>query len=135
MNRYKVVLTSTNEATRLYEETMGELVLLDKPIKTDKPNYNRHMHIVDTKATIEVGDWYLDGLNALWKATKEDIKTFEYSIEHGFPVLCTKVIASTDKSLGLPFIPNDLIKAYVAEPFEYADKWYSKKTNKYLSRV
>lgn len=57
-----------------------------------------HLYIVDTQATIEHNDWYM----------RHDYPQICGFMEQG-TIVDNKIIASTDASLGLPFIPQHLI--------------------------
>ena len=105
-NRFKLVMLPTNEASNLYTEKG----VLRNSFFTKVRNWivdgsNQHLYIVDTKATLEVGDWYYNKrLNVL--------KQYLVGTTNPNKDVCYKIIVSTNSSLGLPTIPNHFLKAY-----------------------
>lgn len=79
----------------------------------------RHVYLMSEEDEIKTDDWFIHNYsNPLFKATKvtiPDIGTKEYPFNSLLPKghNLFKIIASTDKSLGLPDIPTRFLTEYV----------------------
>jgi hypothetical protein len=132
--RFKMVMLPTKKATEgsLYtydNNTIGRCInetnvkSVNKQLMYFQP---QHLYIVDTKATIEVGDWFVN----IYDKRPTSIEVMPWKCKdkiHAKNIqgsACNKVIASTDESLNLPTIPEQLIQEYVKQQFDYvSEKW------------
>lgn len=104
-----VVLLPTEEPTRIYETIYGGLGLYDEEKTYAMPDKGRFMYIVN-QDKLQIGDWYIwHNNNQVCKVEGE----LHILNNHIMNKQISKIIASTDKSLGLPSIPNHFIKQYV----------------------
>jgi hypothetical protein len=118
---HKIVILPTDGASNLYID--NSKLKYDETAMVDdlNPIANQHLYIISDEE-IKEGDWYITSDNMLLQFTKE-------THIHGNPLnLKGKIIATTDKSLGLPLVDQSLIKAYAEQPFdevmvEYSDWW------------
>lgn len=98
---FSIILLPTDKESRIYIETMGELVYLDETYLTEGKT-NQHLYILSDEE-IEEGEWCLDTIkNKIVKANSVLISD-----------LFKKIIASTDPSLNLLPISDSFIKEYV----------------------
>lgn len=107
-NSYKVVKNTANESNGVVHSwnTYQLIVVRDRLRKSLKEKFPQlsyyHLHIVDTNANIEVGDWFMNS----------DYPQLCGVTEQGF--ISDKIVASTDPSLNLPMIPKNFIEAFAS---------------------
>jgi len=125
-NRYKTVILPAEKASslsmvvekcikRLSDVNVNDLKYTPKILHSEEYFQEQHLYIIDTQPKIEVGDYIIDDYSLFGPYEKGD--SFIGKARG-------KVIASTDKELGLPDIPKQLVQEYVQKPFEYVpEKW------------
>lgn len=121
-NQFKVVMLPTETEAYPYPNLLltkkGKLyqALAGGQYRRDVMNgvKPQHLYIVDIKATIRVGDWLLYKNKYAYQVKEIDACGYICS-DNCKPLFheAYKIIASTDKSLGLPEIPHAFIEAYV----------------------
>lgn len=103
-------------------ETVGEVFFAKRSVEKSRYWEKQHLYIVDTQATIKVGD--------VVYSVKEN-SVFISPINDGYIVQereLYKVVATTDPPFNLPTIPEQLVKEYVEYQFEYVpDKYICRK--------
>jgi hypothetical protein len=106
------------QVVMLPTENMSKLV---RQISTSKLFFNlgysvksglaqpQHLYFTSNEE-IKEGDWFYHGVSkALKKADAEDVRLYKDGFRYA-----SKIVASTDSSLGLPAIPESFLKQYVA---------------------
>jgi len=100
---------------KLSDVNINDLKYTPKILHSEEYFQEQHLYIIDTQPKIEVGDYIIDDYSLFGPYEKGD--SFIGKARG-------KVIASTDKELGLPDIPKQLVQEYVQKPFEYVpEKW------------
>lgn len=122
---HNVVMLPTNEATLLY--SVGKQLSLRKtPIEVIGNDYGNHHLYLTSSEEIKEGDWFLsDDRNHISETPKYRVEQC-IAIENGWiygsidkmgqghnPDWSKKIVATTDKSLRLPEIPESFIQAYI----------------------
>lgn len=133
--RFKMVLLPTEKATNIIKDR-GELEFIkNKQIASTINSIVKgyFLYILDTQATIKIGDWIvlLDDVDLIEVCSHiQYTEGNDGALINGFFTrnlrgdYIFKVIATTDTSLNLPIIPEELIQEYVEEQFEYVpEKW------------
>lgn len=127
MNEFKkckVVILSSNKKSRigygefqLCEDINGLYIPMADDSKREALEDNsviyKHLYILSFDEDIKSGDYfYIPDDTATSQIEKA--KYFEHNLVNGWVKrVCFKIIASTDTSLNLPHIPNELIKEYI----------------------
>ena len=118
LKKHPIVMLPTKEASCIVLMNTGELYYKNNySVNHEKERVNQHLYFLSDEE-IKVGDWYYN------TAVKEEhlsysnyIEKCEYNHEAiacnniNLPK-CYKIIASTDKSLGLPLPTDEFIKEY-----------------------
>ena len=103
---FQVVMLPTEKATKLFLDSSDRLIL-DKKEDTnpeDKGTSNQHLYII-SKEKPQIGDWCIN-YSLLYQIDDRD------SLNHVF-LRWKKIIATTDKSLGLPLIHDSFLSPYI----------------------
>src|SRR5574343_907904 len=104
-NRFKMVMLPMSDANR--SALIENVSLTEQETASFIPHY---LYIVDTNATIQVEDWYIDLVEKKLIKSKFGKHQTQY-----FGYDC-KIIASTNPSLDLPTIASYDIQRYVNNP-------------------
>ena len=108
----KVIMLPTEKATHIIycnvHKQLHYWVEETEPISI-KSEIGQHLYLVSDEE-IKEGDWFVSlKIKGIYKANPENVKTLSnYKVEY-----IHKIIATTDKSLGLPLVNHDFIEAYV----------------------
>lgn len=106
--KHKLVMLPTEKATKLYiTGTLGELICDSK--EKVRVAHGQHLLILSDEE-IKEGDWVYSNKGTL-NIQQVSQKTFHDKRNYGWK----KIIATTDKSLGLPEPPQSFITKYVEE--------------------
>lgn len=132
MNEFKkckVVMLSSDKKSRigygefqLCEDKNGLYLPVSDDSKREALEDNniiyKHLYILSYSENIEKGDYfYIPDDTATSQIEKAEY--FEHNLVNGWvKKACFKIVASTDSSLNLPRIPNELIKEYINNQME-----------------
>lgn len=101
-----------NTETRLYSEAGGKL-------ESGRASWHsldlKWFHLYQAeKKDIEVGDWYLFWLFNGWELMqcKDEDEANRCNNHYIIAENCYKIVATTDKTLSLPFINENLVEGY-----------------------
>lgn len=117
----KVVMLSTEKASKLYKHTKHGLYLLaDLPHGENTYNgTNQHLYFVSERE-IKADDWFLNDLKEILKTKKEATLKAINSVDIG-EKSWFKIEATTDPSLGLRLIPQSFVEKYVEKQGKIED--------------
>lgn len=132
MNEFKkckVVMLSSDKKSRigygefqLCEDKNGLYLPVSDDSKREALEDNniiyKHLYILSYSENVEKGDYfYIPDDTATSQIEKAEY--FEHNLINGWvKKACFKIVASTDSSLNLPRIPNELIKEYIDNQME-----------------
>lgn len=108
---YKIVMLPTANESELWinDSQGGKLCDFSQPLKATSGNKNQHLYILSDEEIKPNDIWYDDKDKYVTSANLRCLRQVNNSDE------CFKVIASTDKSLNLPGIPQSYIEYYIEE--------------------
>ena len=108
-NQFKIVMLPTEKASNIgyWTAPNGNRNLMFNPPNSEFTE-PQHFYIVDTQATIEVGDFVyhqtIQKVSDVFKINIDELKTSE---GEWWKKDCLKVVVSTDASLGLPLCNDE----------------------------
>lgn len=119
--KFPIVMLPTEKASRIIKDYNNKLILNSNNVQNLRDNYTfQHLYILSNDP-IKEGDLVYNILSGLGKVTEIDkasdflgVKYLseQHEVEEDFDNV-KKIISSTDKSLGLPLIPESYLPIYI----------------------
>lgn len=130
-NKFKMVMLPSEKVNGIIKCNTTQQLLVEYGENYNEEGWKaQSLYIIDTQATIEIGDWYINP-NDKRPTSLEDMPWVCQDAFHAQNLQgldCYKVIEATNPELNLPTIPEQLVKEYVDQQFKYVpDKYICRK--------